>query len=338
MPRHGPNRPRMLIAAELAGALVLMVVASDAFTNAVEWIGSIFQLSRGAVGSVVAAIGSSLPETMIAFVALVVLRDPVSRDVGIGAVIGAPFMLATAVFCLIGLTAIVRRQKGGAALSASMPSMMFGLMLFALTFAVVIVASFAPTRPVRIVASVAVLLSYGIYLAYHLRQRRRKRADRPQPLRFAPRATAPAVVLVIVQLLVSLAVTIVASRWFVSSVAQASAAVKLSPLLVSVVLSPIASELPEALNVTIWMRRNMDELAVGNVVGAMMFQTSIASVLGMLASPWRLTHDAYLAAAATFAAIAIVVPATGVRRQIPAPALALCGLLYAGFLVVALAR
>ena len=40
------------------------------FTNAVEWIGHRLGLGEGAVGSVLAAVGTAMPETLIAIVAL----------------------------------------------------------------------------------------------------------------------------------------------------------------------------------------------------------------------------------------------------------------------------
>jgi cation:H+ antiporter len=327
----------MLIAVELVSALVLLVLASDAFTNAVEWVGAKTGLAHSAVGAVVAAIGSSLPETMVAFVALVLLRDAASLQVGIGAVIGAPFMLATAVLCLIGLTAMMRRPLRDEKLTASMSSMTFGLVLFSFTFAVVIGASFAPTLPVRIAASAIVLGSYAAYLWYHLRARAVEE-QRPRSLRFAPRASSPATILVWLQLVVALIVTLLASRWFVMSVSRAAETIGAAPLLVSLILSPIATEIPEAMNATLWMRRRLDELALGNVVGAMMFQTSVASALAMLVTPWQLNRDVYAAAAATFAAVAVVVVGSLYRRSVSARALAACGLFYVAYLAYVFLR
>jgi cation:H+ antiporter len=319
------------IVLSVLGALVLVALASDAFTNAVEWIGKIFGLTRSAAGAIVAAIGSSLPETMVAFVALIVLRDPASQAIGIGAVIGAPFMLATFVFCLIGVIAIARSRHRGA-LHTRLNVTTFGLVLFGLTFAFVIGASFAPTFAVRVTASVAALAAYAIYVVYHMRVRGQESDEQPPRLRFAPHTARPPLFLVALQLLVALTFTALASRWFVTSVAAAAADLQFSPLLVSLFLSPIATELPEILNVIIWMRLRKDDLAMGNVIGAMMFQTSTASAIAMLASPWRLEFGAYAAAAAAGAAVALVLVWTLVRRRLEALPFALCGILYVAYI------
>ena len=89
----------------LAGALL--------FTNAVEWIGHRLDLGEGAVGSLLAAVGTAMPETLIAIVALI--EGSKSEDVAIGAIVGAPFLLATLAMGLVGYKgkASYAAAKGG---------------------------------------------------------------------------------------------------------------------------------------------------------------------------------------------------------------------------------
>ncbi|HZC19715.1 MAG TPA: hypothetical protein VE225_08370, partial [Rubrobacteraceae bacterium] len=54
----------LLSLAAILGAAVL-------FTNAIEMLGERLNLGQGAVGSVLAAVGTALPETMIPVVALI---------------------------------------------------------------------------------------------------------------------------------------------------------------------------------------------------------------------------------------------------------------------------
>lgn len=334
----GLNRRPVLTAVQLLGALLLLVVASDSFTNAVEWFGSLRGLARNAAGAIVAAFGSSLPETMVAIIALVVRHDARSQAVGIGAVLGAPFMLSTVVFSVVGGIAFFRHsvyEKTGGFLAVEPRNAIVGLSLFVITFAFVVGASFAPTPMVRIGASIAVITAYFFYLRYHFRHREAGIELNPPPLRFAPRASKPPIWIVLVQMAIALAVTILASDWFVSSVGGLSAIIGIPALVVSLFLSPVATELPEAMNVVLWMRRKEDELAFGNVIGAMMFQTSVASAIAMLASPWRLDPHGYAACAAAFAAVLLVLIATLIRRRLSSIALFACGIFYAAYLVFA---
>ena len=90
----------------LAGALL--------FTNAIEWAGHRLSLGEGAVGSLLAAVGTAMPETLIPIVAIIGGWEG-SEDVAIGAIIGAPFLLATLAMALVGVSALVyrgRREQG----------------------------------------------------------------------------------------------------------------------------------------------------------------------------------------------------------------------------------
>ena len=322
----------MLVVIELLGALVLVVVAADAFTNAVEWIDAKSKLTRGAAGAIVAAIGSSLPETIVAVIALVVLGDPRSQAIGIGAVIGAPFMLATVIFSLIGVIALVRRPRTAQpALAIPVAPTIFGGTLFLATFALALGASFVRAHAVHVAAAVIVLLAYGAYLLYHLRAQDQAGEEEPPALRIAPGSRNPRVALIVLQLSIALVLSIVASRLFIASLWQASLVFGVSPFIISIYLSPIATELPEASSVMIWMRRKEDNLAMGNVLGAMMFQTSIACAIAMVATPWLLGPGAYAAGVASLVAVAALVITTLVRKRVEPLALACAGLLYLGY-------
>jgi cation:H+ antiporter len=278
-------------------------------------------------------LGSSLPETIVAFVALVVLRDPRSQAIGIGAVLGAPVMLGTVVLSLMGVLALVRARRGGrATLDIPVSPMVFGATLFIATFALALAASFVSSRSVHIAAAIAVVLSYAGYLFYHLRIVEPEAETTPPRLRIAPRLAEPPIPLVAVQLIIALGVSAVASRWLVASLSGVAALLAIAPFVMSLVLSPIATELPEAMSVTLWSRRGEDTLALNNVIGAMMFQTSIACAIAMLATSWVLPPGAYVAGATALLAMAALVVVTIVRRRVEPLALALTGVLYVALL------
>ena len=51
--------------------------------------------------------------------------------------------------------------------------------------------------------------------------------------------------------------------------------------LVALLLSPVATELPETLNAWIWVRQGKERLALANISGAMMIQATIPTALGL---------------------------------------------------------
>src|SRR3954452_17010757 len=89
----------------LVGAFFVILAGAELFTNGIEWFGRKLELAEGAVGSVLAAVGTALPETMIPIVAIV---SPVSAsshgsEVAVGAILGAPFILATLAMFVTGV-------------------------------------------------------------------------------------------------------------------------------------------------------------------------------------------------------------------------------------------
>ena len=52
-------------------SLVVILFAAELFTNGIEWMGRKLGLGEGAVGSVLAAVGTALPETLIPIIAIV---------------------------------------------------------------------------------------------------------------------------------------------------------------------------------------------------------------------------------------------------------------------------
>ena len=95
----------------LLASFVIILAGAELFTNGIEWFGRKLGLAEGAVGSVLAAVGTALPETMIPIIAILFATDEHSEEVGLGAILGAPFMLATLAMFVTGLAVMVQARK-----------------------------------------------------------------------------------------------------------------------------------------------------------------------------------------------------------------------------------
>src|SRR6476659_222770 len=148
----------------LAGALI--------FTNAVEWIGHKLEVGVGAVGSILAAVGTAMPETLIAIVALVDVSEG-SEDVAVGAIVGAPFLLATLAMGLVGLFSYLYRDKRdqGVQLNVHRPTLERDLVFFLVLFTLAGLLAWGPPAEVRVPVGLAFLLAYVFYIRLTLRWR-----------------------------------------------------------------------------------------------------------------------------------------------------------------------
>ena len=83
-----PNRPGSIPSqmdwALLVVSLLVILAGAELFTNGVEWVGEGFGLSEGAVGSVLAAVGTALPETLLPIIAIA-SGHAAGEDIGVGA-------------------------------------------------------------------------------------------------------------------------------------------------------------------------------------------------------------------------------------------------------------
>ena len=92
-------------------SLGVILLGAELFVNGVEWLGKLFDLSEGAVGSVLAAVGTALPETLIPIIAIIFGQEKAGHEIGIGAILGAPLMLSTLAMFVTGVAVVGFRHK-----------------------------------------------------------------------------------------------------------------------------------------------------------------------------------------------------------------------------------
>lgn len=320
----------------------MILAGSLAFTNALEHFGESLGLSAGVTGSVFAAIGTALPETAVPIVAFATGHGTATHnDIGIGAILGAPLMLATLAFFLMGLMALFRRGLRGT-IAPEPTGVQRDVRFFLAAFIIAVVVPYVPHHAIWIRCLFATVL-VGIYAAYLWRTVRVSGklveaghgTESGSPLH-AVRLGLPDNVLVqSLQLLAGVVFIVAGARGFVKGITGISEALELSPLFLSLAIVPFATELPEKLNSLIWIAKRRDTLAVGNISGAMVFQSSLLPAIGILATPWTPTFDVRLAMGITLLAGAWLLVLSRLRR-FPALALMINGLAYAAYFVILL--
>jgi cation:H+ antiporter len=275
----------------LAGALL--------FTNAVEWLGHRLALGEGAVGSLLAAVGTAMPETLIAIVALLGAAEGADQ-VAIGAIVGAPFLLATLAMGLVGLFAYLyrNRRSQGLELRAHGPTLERDLIFFLCFFAVALALAWGAPDPLRIGVGILVILSYPLYIRRTLQAGGEVQDHETlEPLIFERRAERrkdPSLVLCAVQLLVGLGAMVGGAHLFVEELLHIADELGVEAVVLSLILAPLATELPEKVNSFFWVREGKDSLALGNITGAMVFQSTIPVGIGLLFTDWELSGNAAL--------------------------------------------
>jgi cation:H+ antiporter len=182
--------------------------------------------------------------------------------------------------------------------------------------------------------AVLFLLTYAVYVWKELRadDSSGDKDEDKEPLKLRKRDADPPAVWAVAQTLGALVAIFLSSQLFVRQLETVGPWLGMSPQLVALLLSPIATELPETVNAIIWVRQGKTSLALGNISGAMMIQATVPSALGIMFTPWLLDKPLIWAAVVTILAIVAMFLLLKLRK-LTAKRLAMFGGLYALFAV-----
>ena len=306
-----------MVALEMLAAFVLIVGGAIGFTNAVEWLGHRLNLGQGAVGALLAAVGTALPESVIPVVALLGGGGGSSSEsvqVAIGAIIGAPFVLGTLAMLVIAGSALAfrGRRDQDSDLRTDTAATRRDLTAFLVLFPVgILIGALDTSAAVQLGAAALLLVGYGVYTWQTVRHGGDADDDEELAALYfdTSKDDPPSTLQITLQFIVSLAAIVGGAELFVGAVESIAESLGVAPLVLSLVLAPLATELPEKANSILWVRDGKDTLAVGNVTGAMAFQATIPVAFGLAATGWELEPEAIVAAVIALigGAIALVV-------------------------------
>jgi len=281
----------------LLASFAVILAGALTFTNAVEWAGNRLAMGQGAVGSLLAAVGTAMPETLIPIVAVIGGREGADQ-VAIGAIVGAPFLLATIAMALVGCSALLyrNRRQQGTELRAHAPTLERDLVFFLVFFALGVAIG---AVDIPAVAQIPLVLLFLVSYAYYVRRTLNdggevQEVEEIGPLimdRLGDRTNPPAK-LIAIQLLVGLAAIVGGAHLFVEQLLHFAESIGVDALVLSLILAPLATELPEKANSFFWVRDGKDSLALGNITGAMVFQSTIPIAVGLAFTDWDLDRFA----------------------------------------------
>lgn len=297
----------MLTVVLFLGSAAAIYFACEYFVNGVEWLGRKLGVGETATGTVLAAFGTALPESAVTFVAVVFGRDSAQKDIGVGAALGGPMVLATISYAVVGFAMFWNHKRLGRAthviecdstklrrdqawfLSIFIVKLALGLLVF----------HYKPWF------GAAFLIAYAVYLLRELRGAQVTSQEMLEPLRLHPHGD-PGLLWSLLQTGLALIAIAIASKVFVSQLENIGVWAGLSPQLVALLLSPVATELPETMNALIWVRQGKERLALANISGAMMIQATIPTALGLAFTSWVFSRELIVSGIITMVAVAIL--------------------------------
>jgi cation:H+ antiporter len=297
----------MLTVVLFLGSAAAIYFACEFFVNGVEWTGRKLGMGETATGTILAAFGTALPESAVTFVAVVFGRDSAQKDIGVGAALGGPMVLSTISYAVVGFAMLLNyRRLGRTTLVIECDSrrlrqdQTWFLTIFLGKVALgLLVLNYKPWF------GALFLLAYAAYLLRELRGAQVTSHEALEPLKLHPKGD-PGLLWSLVQTGLALIAIATASKVFVSQLEAIGVWAGLSPQLVALLLSPVATELPETMNAVIWVRQGKERLALANISGAMMMQATIPTSLGLFFTSWVFSRELIVSGVITMAAVVVL--------------------------------
>lgn len=324
--------------------LIVILIAAEVFTNALEHLGEKLGISEGVTGSLFAAVGTALPETSVPLLALLAgtSNTQTNEEIGVGAILGAPLMLATLSLFLMTLSVWKRRGAQGH-LRPERTGLTRDLNFFIAAFAFAALALFVPHTQVavRYALGFAMVMIYFMYVMLTIRASKglveEGHATEADGDMFLCKLGLPDnMPVILLQLLLGLGLLVAGAKGFIHGVESAAQILGISTLLLSLLIIPVATELPEKVNSILWIRKGKDTLAFGNITGAMVFQGTLLPAIGIMLTPWEPRTEVLAGVIVTMLA-ALWLRFLVYRGDIRVKQLFLNGLLYVIYLWVVLA-
>ncbi len=264
------------------------------FTNAIEWLGKRRGISEGAVGSIFAAIGTTLPETSIPIIAIFFGESQEEIEVGLGAILGAPFMLSTLVLPILAVLLLLyaRAGKRTARFQLNYREIMTDLTFFMFGYLIALGCAFSPSRLIHLIAAGLLVCLYLYYMKVKFTPTDADEGSELEPLLFDKDASTPSYLMIGLQAFLGLGGLILGAHLFVMAAESMAGLFEMSPLILALLIAPLATELPEMSNSFLWLYRKKDRLAVANVTGAMVFQGTLPVSLGLIGTEWMIEQSA----------------------------------------------
>ena len=334
----------------LIAALLLILLSCEIFTNGIEWLGARLGLAETATGSILAAVGTAMPETIIPLIAIFFGTADQGEEIGEGAILGAPFMLGTLAMFIGGVTVLYASRKGKRSDHLKLHQdhaerdLLYFMVAYSLAFAAGVIGTqdWADLRFINFGIAGVLLIAYAFYVRRTLKDTcEAQEANCPmlytsRIFRVPPTRGKLGFALIVFQVVAALVLIIIGAKFFVEEVETVSTSIGIPVMILAFLIAPIATELPEKFNSVIWYLRSKDTLALGNITGAMVFQSSIPVSIGLLFTHWKLEPI-------NIASIVIALAAAGwmyynvrVHKRISYKTMLLSGSLYVLYIILLL--
>jgi len=325
--------------AEVIALAVGVMLFTLCYVNAVEVLGRQIGLSDTAAGSILASLGTATPETLVPLIAILVVGGAGGHEVGIGAILGAPFMLATISLFVVGIVAtigVLTKRRSSPVLDLE-TGIIRNFKFFFVFYPLAIIAAILKIPTLNKILGVLLVIGYAYYVYITIRTPGEEHEEEEEGELFLSKILKKeSRALTVFQLIVSFIIMVFLIKMFTERLDELAHHLGIATVLLSLVIAPLATELPEVGGASVfWTWRRKDTLALGNITGAMVYQSSIAVAIGLFLTEWVLDPTIAVTVVLALVSAGIVFIWYAMKKELNAYITLITGVFYFAFLYYA---
>jgi cation:H+ antiporter len=294
--------------------MFIVFIAALLFVNAIEYLGSVFELGGSFVGAILSPLFTSLPE-LIVFIVAVFFSGAVSgEEIGIGTIFGQPFMASSLSYGLVGITVVLGfyfKKREDLVLEVNR-TLIIPYALISIVFPLTLAPAILGFNKLFGLLFLMIYVGYTISMYKSGMSEKIEDADDPYVCAVIPNRKLGGVI----QLIAAVILLYYGSHGLVNSVDAISREAGISALGLALIIIPAATAIPETASALIWSYRGRDTLSIASLIGEKILYSTFYPGIGLLVTSWVLDIHAYLSVAGT-TVISLILLYFVVKQRIP---------------------
>lgn len=254
-------------------SLFLLIKSADYFTLYSEKIGLVLGMSPFIIGVTIVAVGTSLPELVSSLFAVSAGETTFVAD----NIIGSNIANALLILGISGFFAKRGLKISTSLIDIDLPFFFMSMALF---------GYFALDRVISPIEGIALLVFFGIFIIYNIRQKPESRdSDEIEDMEHAHKGKRKFLWKYILVIIASMVVLTFAAKYLIESILTLSEMLRISSSVLTITVVALGTSLPEILTSIVAVRRGNHGMAVGNVLGSNTFNLLFIAGIPALIAP-----------------------------------------------------
>jgi len=265
-------------------SLLLLIISSLLFTESIERIGNSLKFAHSFTGAIISPLFTSIPELVVIIISITIVGGAQGSDIASGTIIGEPFMVSSIGFFLLSLSYIIGKNNFKSVELDSVFSRTF--IVLSIVFPVMLIPVYFHGLFSKIFSTILLALIYILILSYY----RKNGMNISEEIKKTER-----IAITLIKLSIGFIILLIGSDLLIKTIDSISISYRIDAEVVSILIIPIGTILPETMNAMIWAFRGKINLAIGALIGEEVLFATFYPIIGIAFTRWLIDRSGSIA-------------------------------------------